>query len=294
MDQIIMKAQGGGRIYLYPYGTIAMQIEEILTRRYGITNIIRIDNDLCKYNKEIIPIHELSGLIWNEKDVVLIASNNEKYFRDIRLTARKYVPEENIYDMLSDNPKLFASDLRIVSLAMVADEIYKKNISGAVAEAGVYKGDFAQHINMIFPDRRLYLFDSFEGFRKESVVEKFDNKDETAGFINRLKDTSVEEVMKKMTFPNQVIVKKGYIPETLKDVNETFAFVNLDMDLYLPIYEGLNFFWEKLSSGGYIFIHDFYVYAGAEKAVVQFCKEKKLGYIGLCDRCSVAIVKPID
>ena len=48
-------------------------------------------------------------------------------------------------------------------LKYYADEIYRKNIGGNVAEAGVYQGEFASLMNKYFPDRKLYLFDTFEG-----------------------------------------------------------------------------------------------------------------------------------
>lgn len=49
------------------------------------------------------------------------------------------------------------------------------------------------------------------------------------------------------------------------------------MDLYAPTYEGVNFFWNILSNGGYIFVHDFYVGDGIEVAVKQFCTERNIG-----------------
>ena len=38
---------------------------------------------------------------------------------------------------------------------------------------------------------------------------------------------------------------------------EKFAFVSLDTDLYKPTLAGLEFFWPRMSKGGFIFIHDF-------------------------------------
>lgn len=56
--------------------------------------------------------------------------------------------------------------VRINTFELVADEIEKKNLDGAVAELGVYRGDFAQYINFKFKDRKLYLFDTFQGFNE--------------------------------------------------------------------------------------------------------------------------------
>lgn len=45
---------------------------------------------------------------------------------------------------------------------------------------------------------------------------------------------------------------------------DTFCFVNIDVDLYQPTKDALEFFIQKLSKGGYIFIHDYnnYGYRG--------------------------------
>lgn len=64
------------------------------------------------------------------------------------------------------------------------------------------------------------------------------------------------------------------------------------MDLYLPTYEGLKFFWENLNNGGYIFVHDFYVWDGVEAAVRKFCGEMHIGYGCLTDACSIVLSKP--
>jgi O-methyltransferase len=56
------------------------------------------------------------------------------------------------------------------SLELVAHEIYENNVIGEVAELGVYRGDFASIINALFPDRKLYLFDTFRGFARTTLI----------------------------------------------------------------------------------------------------------------------------
>jgi len=81
------------------------------------------------------------------------------------------------------------------------------------------------------------------------------------------------------------IVKKGFFPETTNGVNDVFAFVSIDVDLYEPTYAGLNYFYEKLSSGGYIMIHDYNNsgYKGVKAAIRKFAAEKKVSYFPLCN-----------
>ena len=172
---------------------------------------------------------------------------------------------------------------RYSSLELCAYEINKKNIAGSVAEVGVFQGEFAQKINEAFPGRKFYLFDTFEGFDKDDV--KVDSERRFSDAFDDFSNTSEKLVLDRMKTRENCIIKKGYFPETAKDVADTFVFVSLDTDLYKPIYEGLQFFYPKLAKGGYIFVHDFNndQYRGAREAVEKFCEEESVGYFPLSD-----------
>ncbi|HEX8277069.1 MAG TPA: TylF/MycF/NovP-related O-methyltransferase [Segetibacter sp.] len=172
---------------------------------------------------------------------------------------------------------------RYSSLELCAHEINRNNISGSVAEVGVFQGEFAQKINEAFPKRKLYLFDTFEGFHKDDVSVENEKGYSTAD--DDFSNTSEKMVLDRMQSPENCIIKKGYFPETAKDVTDTFVFVSLDADLYKPIYDGLKFFYPKLARGGYIFVHDFNndLYKGAREAVEKFCGEEGVGYFPLSD-----------
>ena len=248
LESLIVK--GYKKFYIYPFGTIGMQVKDILEKKYAVEECIGVDNYLCTFNKNIISCDKLEKKIWAESEVAVIASNDGLIYNDIRLKIRIYVPSANIRDLFPVHPFMDHNDKRVASLAAVAREVYRKNIPGAVAEAGVYQGEFAKYINIIFPDRKLYLFDSFEGFDSHSISNVYDNSIQVEEWIGTLKDTSIALVMNKMKFPENIVIKKGYIPDTTRNITDKFCFVNLDMDLYLPTYEGLNFFWENLSEGG--------------------------------------------
>ncbi|WP_240432912.1 TylF/MycF/NovP-related O-methyltransferase [Taibaiella koreensis] len=182
--------------------------------------------------------------------------------------------------------------IRLSTLELISDEINHRNIPGSVAEIGVFKGKFARYLNYYFPDRDLYLFDTFEGFdnrdKKKELKENYSAADQD------FSGTSVQQVLAIMPHPEKCIVKKGYFPGTASDVNETFAFVSLDTDLYEPIYNGLVFFYPRLNAGGYIMVHDFNNegYKGVRDAVIRFCTEQKIGYTPLPDKAgSVVIAK---
>jgi O-methyltransferase len=180
--------------------------------------------------------------------------------------------------------------IRLATLELASHEIKKKELKGQVAELGVYKGKFAKYINQYFPDRKLYLFDTFQGFDKRDVEEE-KSKNFSLGEQD-FSDTSLEVVLKQMPFPAQCIAVKGFFPESARDIDDRFVFVSLDTDLFEPIYQGLLFFYPRLVPGGYIFIHDFNndAYKGAREAVEKFCQEQKINFLPLPDLGGSAII----
>ena len=193
------------------------------------------------------------------------------------------IHKDHMVAMPRKRNETLCTDIRNSQLELMAYEINDRKINGSVAELGVFNGDFAKNINAVFPERKLYLFDTFEGFHDNDIeIEKEQNfSDASQDFSVQ----SVEAVLSKMPVPELCIIKKGWFPDTAEGVDESFAFVHLDADLYKPIYAGLAFFWPKLSYGGYIMVHDYNSshYKGARAAVRDFCSEFNISYVPLCD-----------
>jgi len=186
--------------------------------------------------------------------------------------------------------KNYFDQIRLSTLELVSYEIYKGNLKGSVAELGVYKGKFARYINQYFPDKSLYLFDTFEGFDDRDVTSE--RQQSLSSGTQDFSDTSIESVLAQMPFADKCVPTKGFFPQSAKGIEDSFVFVSIDADLYDPIYNGLQFFYPKLVRGGYIFIHDFNNdnYTGARKAVVQFCLEQNIGFVPVPDFGGSAII----
>lgn len=167
----------------------------------------------------------------------------------------------------------------------------RKKISGSTAELGVYRGDFSSKINRLFPDRKLYLFDTFTGFDARDVLRETDIQDRT-DVGSSFKNTTVREVLGKMDYPERCVIKKGYFPDTFDLETERFVFVSIDVDLYEPTYEGLCYFYPLLNPGGYIMVHDYHnaLYKGAKKAVIDFCDAHAISYIPIADFAGSIII----
>jgi O-methyltransferase len=184
---------------------------------------------------------------------------------------------------------------RYSTFRLVAEEVKRKNLSGAMAELGVYQGSTASYLNRLFPGKTLYLFDTFEGFSEADV-----NKESGEGFsvsrAGQFSDTNIALVLEKLSAPERVVVRKGYFPDTLDGLEEEFSLVSLDVDLYAPTISGLEYFYPRLQSGGYLFIHDYnnVRFEGVCSAVRDFMNSYgNIPFVPLPDACgSVVVCKP--
>ena len=161
--------------------------------------------------------------------------------------------------------------VRDESFRLAARQIARNGVAGAVAELGVYQGDQAALINRLFPDRTLYLFDTFTGFDASDVSADSGrgfSRSSTADFTN----TSVELVLGKLPFADRARPVPGFFPTSTAGIEDRFAFVSLDVDLYEPTLAGLEWFYPRLNDGGYIFVHDYnnVRFTGVRHAVDRF------------------------
>jgi O-methyltransferase len=180
---------------------------------------------------------------------------------------------------------------RMMSLRLAADRIADQGVPGSIAELGVYRGELASVLNRLFPERKLYLFDTFEGFSANDLAGG-EEKNHSKAAAGEFQDTTVDLVLSRMTYPQKVFVRKGYFPETTDGLEDTFAFVSLDVDLYKPTAAGLNYFYPRLSSGGYMFVHDYsnQRFRGVRNAVDEFAAAAGAPVVLLPDLAGTAIL----
>lgn len=175
-----------------------------------------------------------------------------------------------------DALKIF--DARAATMRLLAEQIHEEKIPGDAAELGVFRGDFAALINAAFPDRTIHLFDTFEGFPARDVeIEQAQglSRAKTGDF----KETAENLVEERLPHPERAVFHKGYFPDSFDGCTEmTFAFVSVDADLYAPTAAALPLFFDRLSPGGVLLIHDVNStqFSGAGKAVREFCTERGL------------------
>lgn len=246
------------------------------------------------------PIIKPEQIMGKEFDVLMIVVSSPYAVKQIK----EYVMQLNIspnkvIDVFTnaDYMNLFV-DQRIAFIKGYAEWINNMSMDGNVAECGVFRGDSAKFINCYFPDRKLYLCDTFEGFadidlqyEKELNNQRF----KQSRFADQIffSETGTDFVMSKMVYPENIVIKKGYFPESMQDVEDRFCFVNLDMDLYVPMLNGLRYFWDKMVYSGCILLHDYFsdVFTGVKQAVDVFEAERGIDIFKtpIGDKCSIAL-----
>jgi O-methyltransferase len=139
--------------------------------------------------------------------------------------------------------------IRCGTLLLAFEQLSKDGIPGSLAECGVYRGSLSRFIHNMVPDRRLFLFDTFQGF---------DSRDSSVYGDERFRDTSEQSVLDYIGGTKNIIVRKGYFPKTSVGLeDERFAFVMIDFDKYEPTLAALEFFYSRVSRGGFVFVHDY-------------------------------------
>lgn len=256
---VIFGAAGGGR-----------RLFKKISEDYEIVAVT--DNDPDKWGGMLngVPVADPAEcLSRTDYDFIIITSapGLETIHTQLRDLA---VPEYKIITSYITNPL----ESRILFLEKFV-ELYAAQFpeEAAVAEAGVFAGDFAKEINRKFPFRKLHLFDTFSGFDERDLKKEYQYSKAKEGDYSL---TSEALVLSKMEFKENCIIHKGYFPETANGLEEKYCFVNLDLDLYEPTKKGLHFFSNYMEKGGIILVHDYFAdnFEGPRIAVDEFMMEK--------------------
>ncbi|WP_462316294.1 TylF/MycF/NovP-related O-methyltransferase [Methanobrevibacter sp.] len=292
-------------IIIYGAGMTGKSIlKDLISKGEKNENILFADSDDKLWNKYVenilvIPPEDINH--YNYSKIIIGAAMGREAI--IKLLTEKLGVNESLIE--KDNPfvesyfKSYA--VREQFMENYSEVLDYRGIKGNVAEGGVYEGRFTRVLSRIFPDRKLYLFDTFEGFDIRDVTIDQNNNYSTnirEGMYTPSK--SIDSIINSLSHPENVICCKGYFPESAKEIDDSFVFVNLDFDLYKPTLEGLRFFWPKLVKGGVILVHDYFNaqgiieedrYTGIRAAVTEFSAEAGISYMPIGDTMSVAFIK---
>jgi hypothetical protein len=144
------------------------------------------------------------------------------------------------------------------------------NPAGAILEVGSYKGGGALHLSNSQPNRKLFLFESFEGFEK--VDERLDSNFN----MQQFKDTAKKDVETLFTSRNRnAVVTAGFFPASAENIElPPISFVHLDVDIYKATLESLLYLDNKMMPKSFIVMDDCRRQCeGVDKAVREFMSQ---------------------
>lgn len=179
------------------------------------------------------------------------------------------------------NGEYYREYIRYRAFELAVKELrHCKEQEWSVAELGVFRGAFSHLINAKFRDKTFYMFDTFEGFDPEEAGRELEQGNCDQTFIEYFADNNVEMVLNSMPFKEKCVIRKGFFPQTADGLeNEKYGFVSLDVDFGETTLRGLEYFYPRLTRGGYIFLHDYnhVSLSGVKKAVWSY--EKKYNVV---------------
>ena len=183
-----------------------------------------------------------------------------------------------LFDLVS---KIMAENGMLMSMNE-ACQIYRavkatQKMQGDLAEVGVYKGGTSKIICEAKREKKLHLFDTFEGIPSLENINPEQFRKNQYGY-------TFENVKKYLKNYENVYFYKGVFPSTGEPVkNKKFSFVHLDVDFYESTLNSLIFFYPLMAEGGVIISHDYLYYIGVKKAFDDFFKDKVEPVITLSD-----------
>ena len=158
-------------------------------------------------------------------------------------------------------------------------------VPGDICEFGIAEGATSALLanEIRATDRRLWLFDSFEGLSpptaEDELIDDIFQLGSMAAYAGKM-NYPVEAVRKRLAavdFPlSRVEIVPGFIEKSIKGprLPERVALAYVDFDFYEPILVALRFLRQVMPRGGRIVVDDYgFFSAGAQRAVDEFVEE---------------------
>ena len=143
-----------------------------------------------------------------------------------------------------------------------------RSLDGDFAEVGVFKGASAKLISDAKQEKKLRLFDTFEGLPKSAPQDRGVHREHQYA-------CSLEDVQEYLADCENLEYYKGIFPDSARDVPEAkYAFAHFDVDLYEGTLGCLNYFYPRMSQCGVMLSHDYSILAGVEQAFQEFFADK--------------------
>jgi hypothetical protein len=133
---------------------------------------------------------------------------------------------------------------------------------GVIVEIGVAQGDTSvfilEHMRTTGDSRKVFLFDTFDGFTSESIEYEINLRGKSAAFFDKFRYGSEAIFSKNLTSAgySNFITRKGDAAKFDWSALGSIGAVLLDIDLYKPTIDVLNNIWPYIVKGGGIIVDD--------------------------------------
>lgn len=172
------------------------------------------------------------------------------------------------------------------------------HLEGDFVDCGVHTGIFARAVinytSFQKSSKKYFLLDTFNGLDEKYSDEIELQRNSLMGYDKEDQDLLFKQVEETFKDFNVKIIK-GTVPETLEYVDSyKISYLSIDMNCVLPEVAALEFFWDRMVSGGIIILDD-YGYANAsndqKKAHDSFAMSKNVEILTL-PTCQGVLIKP--
>jgi O-methyltransferase len=168
---------------------------------------------------------------------------------------------------------------RMAGLFGALQPALERGLRADVAECGCFRGQSAYVMARMLEAAgfagELLLFDSFQGLSEFSPADTEGYATTAEQLASRRRHFVASEADVRALFSpfDFVEIFAGWIPERFDEVKDRrFEIVHVDVDLYQPTRDSIEFFWPLLIEGGIVVVDDYNVprFPGATKAVDEF------------------------
>lgn len=210
---------------------------------------------------------------------------------------RKYTKDmKTLFNELWQGVYTQVEEPRFDVLDQISKDIYHKNLAGDIVECGIWRGGVIIYLSYLFPDKKIWGLDSFEGFQKledaqyeysgiERHVASFDELYNSNGQVCRGYPLaiSIDHVIDNLKVfglseADNISLLKGFVKDTTNPINcpiDKIALLRVDVDGYSPTLEVLINLYDKVVDGGYIVFDDIPLYE-CQDAIKDFQKIKNI------------------
>lgn len=164
---------------------------------------------------------------------------------------------------------------RLKTLWLLTQNLNKQNIQGDIVECGVRDGGSAAILAAAMGNRKIWLYDSFQGLPQTVHKDGERAKQEIGKAVGSI--GKVHEAMRRVGVDqDRCVIVEGWFENTFRNekaLPNKVALLHCDADFYKPTLLTLRTFYHRIPRGGYVVLDDFAGWEGQRIAFYEFCEQ---------------------